>query len=64
MISLCRQRLPGWLKTEIPTGKSYTKVKENLRGLKLHTVWLRSPPPPALACMVICRARALSVCVS
>jgi lipoic acid synthetase len=33
-----RLRLPPWLKTEIPIGKNYAKLKENLRGLKLHTV--------------------------
>ncbi|KAK9450766.1 uncharacterized protein V1518DRAFT_370729 [Limtongia smithiae] len=32
------QRLPSWLKTEIPMGGSYTKIKEDLRGLNLHTV--------------------------
>ncbi|KAK9464467.1 hypothetical protein V1512DRAFT_268289, partial [Lipomyces arxii] len=31
-------RLPGWLKTDIPTGTNYTKIKEDLRGLNLHTV--------------------------
>lgn len=33
-----RLRLPNWLKTEIPIGKNFSKLKENLRGLKLHTV--------------------------
>ncbi|XP_046647644.1 lipoyl synthase, mitochondrial-like [Daphnia pulicaria] len=33
-----RLRLPPWLKTEIPVGKNFTKLKENLRGLNLHTV--------------------------
>merc|ERR1712179_659735 len=33
-----RLRLPPWLKTEIPIGKNFSKLKENLRGLKLHTV--------------------------
>ena len=33
-----RLRLPPWLKTEIPIGKNYSKLKESLRGLKLHTV--------------------------
>ncbi len=33
-----RLRLPPWLKTEIPIGKNYAKLKENLRGLNLHTV--------------------------
>ena len=32
-----RLRLPNWLKTEIPIGKNFSKLKENLRGLKLHT---------------------------
>ncbi|KAF8323254.1 Lipoyl synthase [Clavulina sp. PMI_390] len=31
-------RLPSHLKTKIPTGKSYNKIKKDLRGLKLHTV--------------------------
>ena len=33
-----RLRLPPWLKTEIPMGKNYTKLKESLRGLNLHIV--------------------------
>lgn len=31
-------RLPKWLKTEIPKGKNFHKLKDDLRGLKLHTV--------------------------
>lgn len=31
-------RLPSFLKTKIPTGESFTKIKKDLRGLKLHTV--------------------------
>ncbi|KAF9508286.1 hypothetical protein BS47DRAFT_1350593 [Hydnum rufescens UP504] len=31
-------RLPSHLKTKIPTGASYNKIKNDLRGLKLHTV--------------------------
>ncbi|KXN73347.1 Lipoyl synthase [Conidiobolus coronatus NRRL 28638] len=31
-------RLPEWLKTEIPKGDNYTRIKKNLRDLKLHTV--------------------------
>ncbi|KAI0348680.1 Lipoyl synthase [Trametopsis cervina] len=31
-------RLPSFLKTSIPTGPSFTKIKKDLRGLKLHTV--------------------------
>lgn len=33
-----RLRLPPWLKTTIPTGKNFNKLKEQLRGLKLSTV--------------------------
>ena len=33
-----RLRLPPWLKTEIPMGKNYAKLKKDLRGLKLATV--------------------------
>ncbi|CCX04952.1 lipoic acid synthetase [Pyronema domesticum] len=31
-------RLPSWLKTNIPIGTNYNKIKEDLRGLNLHTV--------------------------
>ncbi|KAJ3408250.1 hypothetical protein HDV05_005066 [Chytridiales sp. JEL 0842] len=31
-------KLPEWLKTEIPVGKNFSKLKKDLRGLKLHTV--------------------------
>jgi len=33
-----RLRLPPWLKTEIPVGKNFNKLKSSLRHLKLHTV--------------------------
>ena len=33
-----RLRLPPWLKTKIPMGKNYSKLKEDVRGLKLATV--------------------------
>ncbi|KAK2501898.1 hypothetical protein MC885_004154 [Smutsia gigantea] len=33
-----RLRLPPWLKTEIPMGKNYNKLKNTLRNLNLHTV--------------------------
>lgn len=33
-----RLRLPPWLKTEIPMGKNYAKIKSQLRELKLATV--------------------------
>ncbi|KAA8914672.1 mitochondrial lipoyl synthase [Sphaerosporella brunnea] len=31
-------RLPSWLKTSIPQGKNYSKIRDDLRGLQLHTV--------------------------
>lgn len=31
-------RLPSWLKTPIPNNDNYKKIKEDLRGLNLHTV--------------------------
>ena len=36
--SFSRLRLPSWLKTEIPIGKNYYKLKESLRDLNLSTV--------------------------
>lgn len=33
-----RLRLPPWLKTDIPMGKNYAKLKDTLRDLKLSTV--------------------------
>ena len=33
-----RLRLPPWLKTEIPVGKNFNKLKNTLRDLNLHTV--------------------------
>uniref|UniRef100_A0A3Q3W5I1 Lipoyl synthase, mitochondrial n=1 Tax=Mola mola TaxID=94237 RepID=A0A3Q3W5I1_MOLML len=33
-----RLRLPPWLKTEIPVGKNYNRLKNTLRNLNLHTV--------------------------
>lgn len=33
-----RLRLPPWLKTKIPTGPNYSKLKEQLRQLNLSTV--------------------------
>ncbi|XP_076178151.1 lipoyl synthase, mitochondrial [Ptiloglossa arizonensis] len=33
-----RLRLPPWLKTEIPVGKNYTRIKSQLRQLRLSTV--------------------------
>ncbi|EPS36787.1 hypothetical protein H072_9607 [Dactylellina haptotyla CBS 200.50] len=31
-------RLPEWLKTSVPVGTNYNKLKNDLRGLNLHTV--------------------------
>uniref|UniRef100_A0A803K2W6 Lipoyl synthase, mitochondrial n=1 Tax=Xenopus tropicalis TaxID=8364 RepID=A0A803K2W6_XENTR len=33
-----RLRLPPWVRTEIPMGKNYNKLKNTLRNLNLHTV--------------------------
>lgn len=33
-----RLRLPPWLKTDIPVGKNYAKIKDTLSELKLSTV--------------------------
>lgn len=30
-------RLPDWLKTSVPMGTNYNKIKNDLRGLNLHT---------------------------
>jgi len=30
-------RLPEWLKTPVPTGDNFKKIKKDLRGLNLHT---------------------------
>ncbi|KAI7852056.1 hypothetical protein BDC45DRAFT_466430 [Circinella umbellata] len=35
---LKQPRLPDWLKTDIPAGQNFSKIKKDLRGLKLHTV--------------------------
>lgn len=32
------QKLPSWLKTPIPVGAAFSKIKTDLRGLKLNTV--------------------------
>uniref|UniRef100_A0A6I8RIF7 Lipoyl synthase, mitochondrial n=1 Tax=Xenopus tropicalis TaxID=8364 RepID=A0A6I8RIF7_XENTR len=36
--SYYRLRLPPWVRTEIPMGKNYNKLKNTLRNLNLHTV--------------------------
>lgn len=37
-LSTYSERLPSYLKTEIPVSASYNKIKKDLRGLGLHTV--------------------------
>nr|B6K4J2.1 RecName: Full=Lipoyl synthase, mitochondrial; AltName: Full=Lipoate synthase; Short=LS; Short=Lip-syn; AltName: Full=Lipoic acid synthase; Flags: Precursor [Schizosaccharomyces japonicus yFS275] len=32
------KRLPSWLKTKVPLGTNFNKIKNDLRGLNLHTV--------------------------
>ncbi|MCY4440842.1 MAG: lipoyl synthase, partial [Deltaproteobacteria bacterium] len=29
---------PQWLKVRLPSGAAYNRLKDNFRGLKLHTV--------------------------
>ena len=41
-------RLPPWLKTEIPIGKNFSKLKGDLRGLKLATVCEEARLVPSL----------------
>jgi len=36
-------RLPEWLKTPVPVGDNFKKIKKDLRGLNLHTGTLRYP---------------------
>lgn len=31
-------RMPSWIKTKIPSGDNYFKLKKDMRNLKLHTV--------------------------
>lgn len=33
-----RVKLPTWLKTQIPKGSNFAKLKDDVKGLKLHTV--------------------------
>jgi len=37
-VKFIRPRLPSFLKTSIPAGGSYARIKKDLRGLNLHTV--------------------------
>jgi len=45
-----RLKLPPWLKTSIPTGKSFNRIKEQLRGLNLHTVCEEARCPNITEC--------------
>ncbi|KAF2643075.1 mitochondrial Lipoyl synthase [Massarina eburnea CBS 473.64] len=43
-------RLPAWLKTPIPTNENYKKIKNDLRGLNLHTVCEEAKCPNISEC--------------
>ncbi|KAF1952646.1 mitochondrial Lipoyl synthase [Byssothecium circinans] len=43
-------RLPSWLKTPIPTNDNYKKIKNDLRGLNLHTVCEEAKCPNISEC--------------
>lgn len=45
-----RQRLPEWLKKEVPSGSNYTRIKKNLRDLNLHTVCEEAKCPNISEC--------------
>ncbi|OQR69262.1 lipoyl synthase [Tropilaelaps mercedesae] len=45
-----RLRLPPWLKTDVPRGQNYTRLKESLRSKKLHTVCEEARCPNMSAC--------------
>ncbi len=40
-----RLRIPPWLKTEIPVGENYARLKETLAKLKLNTVCVEAKCP-------------------
>ncbi|KAF8430095.1 hypothetical protein EV426DRAFT_4551 [Tirmania nivea] len=43
-------RLPNWLKTEIPVSAGYNRIKDDLRGLGLHTVCEEARCPNISTC--------------
>ncbi len=43
-------RKPGWLRVNVPGGERYQKVKETLRGLRLHTVCAEAHCPNVAEC--------------
>ncbi|XP_022666723.1 lipoyl synthase, mitochondrial-like isoform X2 [Varroa destructor] len=45
-----RLRLPPWLKTEIPRGQNYSRLKESLRSKKLYTVCEEARCPNMSTC--------------
>uniref|UniRef100_A0A3B3YD75 Lipoyl synthase, mitochondrial n=1 Tax=Poecilia mexicana TaxID=48701 RepID=A0A3B3YD75_9TELE len=50
-----RLRLPPWLKTEIPIGKNYNRLKNTLRDLNLHTGNLLKMSSQGYTCTRGCR---------
>ena len=43
-------RKPGWLRVRVPSGENYTKVKQSLRSLDLHTVCEEARCPNVSEC--------------
>ena len=43
-------RKPGWLRVGVPGGERYQKVRETLRGLRLHTVCEEAHCPNVAEC--------------
>jgi len=43
-------RKPSWLRVDVPGGERYQKVKETLRGLRLHTVCAEAHCPNVAEC--------------
>ena len=50
-----RLRLPPWLKTKIPVGKNFSRLKDDLRGLKLATVCEEARCPNIGECWYVLR---------
>ena len=57
-----RLRLPPWLKTKIPVGKNFSKLKDDLRGLKLATVCEEARCPNIGECWYEKKSPFLCVC--
>jgi lipoic acid synthetase len=43
-------RLPEWLKTPVPVGENFKKIKNDLRGLNLHTGSYSDAKPSSVFC--------------